>query len=126
MKSISRNFLAKVFLSVFILFSLVSAANAADCPPPGDPAYNPLCFPNTGARDNVNDLVTAVINWFLSITAGVAIFFLIIGGVYYLTAFGDEKRMEEGKKIITYAIYGLILILISYSVVTTLNTIIFS
>jgi len=85
-----------------------------------------VVFPPTSSYSTVNALVTGVINWFLSITAGVTIFFLIIGGIYYLTAFGDEKRMEEGKKIITYTIYGLVLILISYSVVTTLNAIIFS
>lgn len=88
-------------------------------------AHALLTFDPFSSYNSVNDLTTAVVNWFLSITAGVTIFFLIMGGVYYLTAFGDDKRMQEGKKIITYAVYGLLLILISYSVVVTLNKIIF-
>ncbi|MBU4579735.1 pilin [Patescibacteria group bacterium] len=106
-------FLMKIMFIVFLSFLTSFSANAA------------IVFNSTTSYDTVNELTTGVVNWFLSITAGVTIFFLIIGGIYYLTAFGDEKRMQEGKKIITYAIYGLVLILISYSVVTTLNAIIF-
>lgn len=108
---------AKVFLAAFVFMAVVPFAHAAG---------NTIIFNSTTSYTTVNDLVTAVVNWFLSVTAGITIFFLIIGGVYYLTAFGDDKRMQEGKKIITYAVYGLILILISYSVVNTINAIIFN
>ncbi len=84
-----------------------------------------VVFDPTTSYNTVNEIVEAVSNYFLSFVAGLAILFLIIGGIYYLTAFGDDKRMEEGKKIITYTVYGLVIILISYSVVTTLNAIIF-
>lgn len=89
------------------------------------PARAAVVFDKISTYATVKDLVEAISNWFLSIVAGVAILFLIVGGIYYLTAYGDENRMQEGKKIITYTIYGLIIILISYSVVTTLNAIIF-
>ncbi|MFH1048613.1 MAG: hypothetical protein V1732_03030 [Patescibacteria group bacterium] len=109
----AKDLFLKVFLVIFLSIVFVFPAQAA------------IVFNSTTSYNTVNELTTGVVNWFLSITAGVTIFFLIIGGIYYLTAFGDEKRMQEGKKIITYAIYGLVLILISYSVVTTLNAIIF-
>jgi len=44
-----------------------------------------------------------VTNWILSFASGITILFLIIGGIYYLTSAGDDKQMEEGKKIINYA-----------------------
>ena len=114
LKNSTQNLFLKLFWAIFLSIFFASSAKAI------------VEFPSTSNYPTVNALTTAVINWFLSITAGVTIFFLIIGGIYYLTAFGDEKRMELGKKIISYAVYGLIMILISYSIVTTLNTIIFS
>ncbi|MDP3056943.1 MAG: hypothetical protein Q8N37_00270 [bacterium] len=114
LKIISKKFLMKVFGVIVLSAIFVFPAKAV------------ITFNSTTQYNTVNELTTGVVNWFLSVTAGITIFFLIIGGIYYLTAFGDEKRMQEGKRIITYAIYGLVIILISYSVVTTLNTIIFS
>lgn len=114
LKIISKKFLMKVFGAIILSAVFVFPAKAV------------ITFNSTTQYNTVNELTTGVVNWFLSVTAGLTIFFLIIGGIYYLTAFGDDKRMQEGKKIITYAIYGLVIILISYSVVTTLNSIIFS
>lgn len=47
--------------------------------------------------------------------AGVVVFImLIIGGFRYLTAGGDPKSTESARKIITYAIFGLVLILAAW------------
>lgn len=89
------------------------------------PAQAQVNFDPPSKHNNVTDITTAVTNWFLRITAGVAVLFLIVGGIYYITSLGDDHRMEEAKKIITYTVYGLIIVLISYSVVLTINKIIF-
>lgn len=109
-----KKFLFKMILTAYFFAAFAFSAIAQG-----------VVFPPTSNYNTLNDAVAAVSNYFLSLAAGLAILFLIIGGIYYLTAFGNEKRMREGKKIITYTIYGLILILISYSVITTLNAIIF-
>jgi hypothetical protein len=47
--------------------------------------------------------------------AGIAVFvMLIIGGFRYLTSGGDPKAAESARKTITYAIFGLALILVSW------------
>ena len=47
--------------------------------------------------------------------AGVLFFILfVIGGFSYLTAGGDERKVEGARKILTYAIMGLVLIALSY------------
>lgn len=44
--------------------------------------------------------------------AGIAVFLmLIIGGFKYLTAGGDPKKAESAQKTITYAIFGLALLI---------------
>lgn len=47
--------------------------------------------------------------------AGVVLFvLLIVGGLKYITSGGDPKAAEGAQKTITYAIGGLIIILLSY------------
>jgi len=47
--------------------------------------------------------------------AGVAAFIMIIiGGFQYLTAGGDPKKAESAKNTITYAVLGLVLLIIGW------------
>ncbi len=70
--------------------------------------------------NGVQNLVDTIINWLLGLASLIVILFLIIGGVMYFGSSGDEERINQAKKIITYTIVGLIIILISYSVFNVL------
>lgn len=72
----------------------------------------------------LSEIITGAINWLLGVAASLTILFVIIGGIYYISAAGDDQQMETAKKIITYAIIGLVFIVISYSIVLTVNSII--
>lgn len=52
-----------------------------------------------------------VLTALLSISGIIAIIFLVFGGLTYMTAYGEEKRVETGKKIITYSVIGIALIM---------------
>lgn len=55
--------------------------------------------------------------------AGIAVFImLIIGGFKYLTSGGDSKAAESARKTITYAILGLVLILLSWFILRFIET----
>lgn len=82
-------------------------------------------FPNPTTISNISEVVVSIVNWLLGITGALAILFLVYGGVVYVTSWGDDKNMEQGKKIVTYAVLGLFIVLVSYSIVITLNNIIF-
>ncbi len=84
-----------------------------------------ITFEKKTSISSANELIAAIINWLLRMASSLVIFFLVIGGIYYITATGDAEKIKEGKKIITYVIIGLIVVLISYTLVTTLNKIIF-
>jgi hypothetical protein len=45
---------------------------------------------------------------------------LAIGGLRYVMSHGDQTQMEEAKKTITYAIIGLIVIVLSYAIVSNI------
>lgn len=68
----------------------------------------------TNADDIVNkaytlkDIAINVLNFLLSVTGIVAIIGLIVGAIFYLTSYGDEERMEKGKKILVASVIGII------------------
>ena len=59
------------------------------------------------------NIVTAAL-----IFAGItAVIFIIIAGYKFMTSGGDPKQVEGARKTMTYAILGLILILLSFAIV---------
>lgn len=72
---------------------------------------------------NISDLLTAATSWILALVASIIILVLIIGGLMYISSAGDEERMRAAKNIILYAIIGLGIILISYSLITEVTDI---
>lgn len=59
-----------------------------------------------------------VLNFLLSIIGVIGIIMLVIGGMTYLTAAGDEGKAEVGKRITTYAIIGIAVALAALVIVT--------
>jgi len=56
--------------------------------------------------------------------AGIALFIMLLtGGVKYITSGGDPKAVAGAKNTITYAIGGLLLILVSYLILVVIKTI---
>ena len=45
------------------------------------------------------------------------VLFLIIGGVTILTSRGDEQKLGTGKKTITWAVVGIILLVLAFALV---------
>lgn len=54
----------------------------------------------------------------LLLFAGVgAMVFIILGGFKFMTAGGDPKQIDEGKKTLIYAIVGLLIIMFSFLII---------
>lgn len=47
----------------------------------------------------------------------VAVFLIIYSGIKFLTSGGDPKQVEGARHTMTYAIVGLIIILVSFSII---------
>lgn len=54
---------------------------------------------------------------FLAFIAISAVVVIIISGIMFLTAFGNEERLGQAKKIAQWAIIGLVLAMLSYAIV---------
>lgn len=69
---------------------------------------------------NVSDLVSfiaAIINAVLAIVSVIAVAAVIWGGIVYMTSGGDENKAATGKKVVLYAIIGLIIVAASAGIV---------
>jgi hypothetical protein len=73
---------------------------------------------NAVAKGSFTANVTTVINYFLGILGLIAVGFIIYAGVLMVTAGGNEDAIGKGRKIITYAVIGIVIILLSYTIVT--------
>ncbi|MDP4007642.1 MAG: hypothetical protein Q8P68_00440 [Candidatus Peregrinibacteria bacterium] len=65
-------------------------------------------------------LLLQFLNFFLGFLGLLAVLLVIYGGFLYMTAAGDDGKTENGKKVILYAVIGIIIILISFALVNTL------
>jgi len=73
----------------------------------------------TGGEGDIRTLALRIVNFFLGFLGVVAVIMVIYGGVTYVTAAGKDDAIGNAKKIITYALIGIVIILISFAVVNT-------
>ncbi len=73
----------------------------------------------TNGAQGIKALILTVIDFFLGFLGLIATLAIIVGGYYYIISGGDDGNAEKGKKIILYAIIGIIIIILSYAIVNT-------
>jgi hypothetical protein len=84
-----------------------------------------LCLPDnpfSGAEGiagstSAQDLITRIIRTLLFLGGILAVVFIIVGGYLYITSRGNEAQAKKGAAALTYAIIGLILVILSYVLV---------
>lgn len=76
---------------------------------------------NPIATSDFSVLLTNFLKWLLSVAGSLALLMLIVGGVFYVTSSGNDQRVETAKKMITWTLLGLILILASYSIIIVID-----
>lgn len=67
---------------------------------------------------NPIDLVYSTIDIIFSIAAALAVIFLLIGSVRTILNFGDEEAARSGRTIGLNALLGLVIIILSYAIIT--------
>ena len=78
---------------------------------------NPLSGDCTGADGKgLDPLIGSLMNFLFGIALVVCPALIVWGGFLIATNNGDEKKITEGKRIITYAVIGLIIIGVSNAI----------
>ncbi len=71
-----------------------------------------------GGREGVLTLITNLIKILLGVAGAVAVLFIIIGGFQFITSAANPSGAKEGKETLKNAIIGLIIIILSYVIVS--------
>lgn len=120
MKIFNRRFVSGIVVVISMFFVLnagaanvgIDVGNVARA----DSGTTTVRIDNPLETDDFTMLITNFLQWLLGIAGGVALLMLIYGGITYITSIGDQQKMESGKRIITWTIFGLIIILVSFSI----------
>lgn len=78
-------------------------------------------LPSGGGEKAVN-IIVAVVNILLGLSAILAVAAIIWGAVRIITSFGNSTAVESGKKIIFWAITGLLIIGFSFAMIQLIAT----
>lgn len=76
-------------------------------------------FVETG-DNSFKALLPYLINILLGFVGFLAILFIIIGGYQYIASGANEEMAETGKKTLTNAIIGLVIVIVSYTIVVVI------
>jgi len=111
--------LVVLLLAVFYTGHVVIAACQGICnPAPG--IF--VDFTATGGQNTFKELAMRILNALLGIAGIVAVLFMIIGGFQYIVSRGNEEQAEAGKRTVSYAVLGVVIIVLSYVIVNVIST----
>ncbi|MEK7524424.1 MAG: PKD domain-containing protein [Patescibacteria group bacterium] len=78
--------------------------------------------PTLTRAKTAREFIVNTVNFALSFLGVLAVVIVIYGGFLYVTAAGNEEQSGKGKKAITYAGIGILIIIASFAFVNTLLT----
>lgn len=70
-----------------------------------------------------DSLATKIAGWVGGVAGVIVFMFFIYGGFLYLTSAGNTEQAKKGGQTIVNSILGLMILLLSYGVVTSLITV---
>ncbi len=110
-----KNTLAQAFIGLAIVMSAYIIMTAIRIALIGDKLF--YCNYETGEGcANANEVVTGAIYWFISIAGIAATIYLVYGGIQYMISNGEPGKLQKAKQMITYALIGLAIVALSFSI----------
>lgn len=73
------------------------------------------------STDDLFTFLARIKDYLLGFAGALAVLFIIIGGLMYVSSAGEPKRIERAKNTLTYAILGLIFVIVSEVVLGILS-----
>jgi len=68
-----------------------------------------------GSRD-VREMTASIIRTLLGLLGILAVVIILIGGFKWMTAMGEDEKIESAKKLLSAGIIGLVIILCAYAI----------
>ena len=115
--------LIKIALSLVIIFGLgfllinstYAAADACSTLQANSPAWEAAgCG---GSKDKLPSIITGILNAIIGISGLIAVIFVVVGGIQYMTSTGDTGKTQKAKNTILYALIGLVVCALAFAIV---------
>lgn len=119
--------LIKIIVSAFAALGLVlfptASVFAADscssdvCSGNYPESVKAACGCPTTSSNQLSSAITNILNGIIGVLGTVAVIFIIIGGVGYMTSSGDAGKLKKAKDTILYACIGLAVCALAFAIV---------
>lgn len=110
----------KITLLCFSLFFILFSTSELQASGLGDAfsknALAPVAGKNFNTETSLNQIIGTLIQTLLSLLGVIFLLLIIYGGITWMTAEGDESKVEKAQKIIRNATIGLIIIISAYAI----------
>lgn len=97
-------------------FSQVVFAQGAESITVPDPSLN-LETPGPKNPEDIKNLLITVVQWFYTIIFIVAVLFILLSAFSFITSKGDAIKVASAKRQLLYAVIGIVVALISYTII---------
>lgn len=104
---------AVTFFSLSIAPAYAQGSNVNPCP--GASQFRALCNLNA---NNIGGIVGAAVTFILVIAVLIALFFLILGGIRWITSGGEKAKVDSARQTITAAIIGLVIAFLAFFILS--------
>jgi len=106
-----------------IILPLIFQAAAMTVPLQVLAVDNSIVPPETlGKVTDIVGIIRAIIQFILLVAFVLAFIMLLIGGIRWITAGGDEKGVAGARNMITGALIGLVIVLVAYAIIKLVET----
>lgn len=78
---------------------------------------------NVTDTNTIGSIFNIIFTFLIGIVGGLAIIFIVIGGIRYIIAAGDPKATDAAKHTITAALVGLIVALLAVAIIVIVGNI---
>ncbi len=115
-----KKFITIFLISITLLAPLAVFAQAAETP-----STNPCTVDNVRVtQDKISTLpkcVNRIYIWSLGLSVLLALFMMVLGGYYLMTAAGNAEQATKGKEYITSSIIGVTILFLAYLLLNEIN-----
>ena len=70
---------------------------------------------------SIGQLVSGLVSAAIIVAALIALLFLILGGISWITSGGDKQKTESAQKTITNAVIGLVITVVAFAIWTVIK-----
>ena len=70
-----------------------------------------------GSVNKLEDAIKGILNGIIAVLGIIAVIFIIVGGITYMTSSGDPGKVKKAKDTILYAAIGLIICVLAAAIV---------